>query len=71
MITFSTRACTIIYTNRIPTAYTLFQTFYSNLNFILENEKNRPRCKNNNAKIWDSIANKTICVDYTKTIGLQ
>lgn len=30
IVTFSTRVSTIVYTNRIPTAYTLFQTFYSN-----------------------------------------
>jgi len=30
LVAFSTRICTVVYTNRIPTAYTLFQTFYSN-----------------------------------------
>lgn len=29
LVTYSTRVSTIVYTNRIPTAYTLFNTLYS------------------------------------------
>jgi hypothetical protein len=29
LVIYSTRVCSVVYTNRIPTAYTLFQTFYS------------------------------------------
>ncbi len=29
IVTYSTRASTVVYTNRVPTAYTLFNTFYS------------------------------------------
>ena len=29
IVTYSTRVSTIVYTNRVPTAFTLFNTFYS------------------------------------------
>lgn len=32
--------------------------------FNLENNKNRPKANMTNSKIWDSIASKTICVDF-------
>jgi hypothetical protein len=34
LVTYSTRVSTIIYTNRIPTAYTLFNTYFSNFKLI-------------------------------------
>lgn len=37
LVTYSTRVSTIVYTSRIPTAYTLFNTLYSK-NFIIYSE---------------------------------
>jgi hypothetical protein len=34
LVTYSTRVSTVVYTNRIPTAYTLFNTYYSKFIFI-------------------------------------
>lgn len=34
LVTYSTRVSSIVYTNRIPTAYTLFNTLYSKFSLI-------------------------------------
>jgi len=34
LVTYSTRVSTLVYTNRIPTAYTLFNTYFSNFRLI-------------------------------------
>lgn len=39
LVTYSTRVSTIVYTNRIPTAYTLFNTYYSNFS-LMQKTKN-------------------------------
>lgn len=39
LVSYSTRVSSIVYTNRIPTAYSLFNTYYSNF-FVIEKTKN-------------------------------
>ena len=34
---------------------------------ILENSKYRPKFMGNSQKLWDSIADKTFCVDFSRT----
>ena len=68
---FTQKVGSIVFTYRMPNTFTLFETQYSNILINLENEKQRPRAKNSNSKVWDSIADKTICIDYTVTKGLS
>lgn len=37
------------------------------ISIILENSKYRPKFMGNSQKLWDSIADKTFCVDFSRT----
>lgn len=57
----------VAYATRCSNSNILFTQTYSKDRVIIGSERHRPKWVGSTPKQWDSIADKTFCVDYTRT----
>ena len=57
----------VVYVHQGSNLNTLFTNIYSKYAYNIEKDAHRPKSIGLRSKQWDSIANKTFCLDFTKT----